>query len=317
MLLELLLHEFAHCETPNVFNPAPYEQKETTRYWFTEAEATFHSKFMFPLSTNQGSAWMVRNESNTRTINYGKTTAVGYMAPLYTYENLVYLAGYDVVKEVGHHDGVSLVRHTIAAKYGVAQERALWEAICYLNDNWDDNWNTDALYESAIRLQNMLLTFIKQDVQALDSSNAKEIQKYMDVYRGYKLKILPSVEDDAYNLYTNEVFEVDALDELLVDKIEEAHLYSFSNNKKLNRMAIKSILYADNHFHGEPFGNYLPTNINGTEYSYEEYRAGGELRGRLKAVYPYDTESDFLIDMFFEFNETELLSIDNSLYDEY
>ena len=80
-------------------------------------------------------------------------------------------------------------------------------------------------------------------------------------------------------------------------------------------MAIKSILYADNHFHGEPFGNYLPTNINGTEYSYEEYRAGGEPRRRIKAVYPYEARSDFDIDMYFEFNETELLSIDNSLYD--
>lgn len=313
--LELLLHEIAHCETPNVFNPAPYEQKESTQYWFTEGEATFHSKFMFPLTADQGGGWMIRNESNTRTITYGKANGVGYMFYLYAYENLVYLAGYDTVKEVGHHDGVSLVRHTIAEKYGKEEEQAFWELLCYICENWDEGWNTDALYESAIRLQNMLLTFIKQDIQALDSSNAKEIQKYMDVYRGYKLKIMPSVEDDAYNLYTNEVFEVDALDELLVDKIEEAHLYSFSNNKKLNRMAIKSILYADNHFHGEPFGNYLPTNINGTEYSYEEYRAGGEPRGRIKAVYPYEAGSDFDIDMYFEFNETELLSIDNSLYD--
>ena len=95
--LELLLHEFAHCETPNVFNPAPYEQKESTQYWFTEGEATFHSKFMFPLTADQGGGWMIRNESNTRTITYGKANGVGYMFYLYAYENLVYLAGYDKV----------------------------------------------------------------------------------------------------------------------------------------------------------------------------------------------------------------------------
>lgn len=313
--LELLLHEFAHCETPNVFNPLPYEQSEELRQWFTEGEATFHSKFMFPLTSNQDSAWMIRNESNTRTINYGKTTGVGYMFNLYSYENLVYLAGYDTVKQVGHHDGVSLVRHTITQKYGKEEEQAFWELLCYINDSWDEAWNTDALYESAVQLQNMLLDFIKQDIRALDPNNPEEIQKYMDVYRGYKLKIMPSVGDDEYNLYTNEVFEVDETDELLIDKIEEAHLYSFSKNRKLNRMAIKSILYADNETHGEPFGDYLPTNICGTQYSYEEYRAKGESRGRLKAVYPYEADSDFSIDMYFEFNETELLSIDNSLYD--
>ena len=156
---------------------------------------------------------------------------------------------------------------------------------------------------------------VKQEIQALDPHNPKAIKKYMDVYRNYKLKIMPSVQDEAYKLHTNEVFEIDAADELLIDKIEEAHLFSFSNNKGLNRMAIKSILYADNNSHGVPFGDYLPTTIHGTEYSYEEYRVGGEPRGRIKAVYPYDTESDSLIEMYFEFNETELLSIDNSLYD--
>ena len=313
--LELLLHEFAHCETPNVFNPAPYEQKESTQNWFTEGEATFHSKFMFPLTANQDASWMIQNESGTRTINYGKTNGVGYMFNLYSYENLVYLAGYDTVQQVGHHDGVSLVRHTIAEKYGKQEEQSLWELLCYINDNWEKSWNTDMLYESAIRLQNMLLEFVKQDIQALDPHNPKAIKKYMDVYRNYKLKIMPSVQDEAYKLHTNEVFEIDAADELLIDKIEEAHLFSFSNNKGLNRMAIKSILYADNNSHGVPFGDYLPTTIHGTEYSYEEYRVGGEPRGRIKAVYPYDTESDSLIEMYFEFNETELLSIDNSLYD--
>lgn len=125
---------------------------------------------------------------------------------------------------------------------------------------------------------------------------------------------MPSVQDEEYNFYTNEDFEVDAADELLIDKIEEARLYNYSKNRKLNRLAIKSILYADNNYHGEPFGNYLPTTISTTEYSYEEYHVGGESRGRIKAVYPYEAGSDFDIDMYFEFNETELLSIDNSLY---
>ena len=97
--------------------------------------------------------------------------------------------------------------------------------------------------------------------------------------------------------------------------IVESHLFSFSNNPKLNRMAVKCILNADNSFHGEPFGNYLPPNIKNTEYSYTEFRTGNETRGRVQAVYlePHEDVTD--VYMFFEFNETMLLNITNSLYD--
>ena len=309
--LELLLHEIAHCETPHVFNPAPYEQKESTQYWFTEGEATFHSKFMFPLSPLQSAAWMISNTSGTRTLSYGKTTGAGYMFAQYAYENLVFFAGYDVVKQVGHHDGVSLVRHAIAEKYGKAQEQAVWETICTLSDSLEKAWNTDASYRLAVKLQKMLLDFWKQDIRALHPGEPAQIRQFMDLYRYYKLKIMPAVEDDHYNLLTSETFDLDSVDDLLIDKIVEADLFHFSKNPNRNRMAIKSILYADNQLHGEPFGDYLPATISKTQYTYGEYRAGNEIRGRLQAKYRESWKSGDAIVMVFEFNESQLLRISN------
>ncbi|MBR3552522.1 MAG: hypothetical protein IKN72_03930 [Clostridia bacterium] len=269
--LELFLHECAHCSNPQLINQRYYCNNATINDWFVEGEATYHSKFINPLMTEYSACWSIVSEDGTKQIEYKKETGIGYLVNLYAYENLAFLAGYDAMHAVGRYADLYYVLDTIAENYGAELEKQIWNTLCKWYNSYKANYQSDKSFQLAVDLQNLLLECIKQDILALDANNPEQVKKYMEVYRGYKLKIMPQILDEDQKLYTNQYFHVDELDELLIDKIEQSGAMQFSEDSKMNRLALKAVLYADNQWHVRDdniISAYLPPNIKDTEYTF-------------------------------------------------
>lgn len=307
--IKRIIHECAHCEMPQVFNPEFFDDDENTRYWWTEAEATFCSEFVNPLTTRKTAMWSIANTNGDKIIEYGKSDGIGYLVDLYAFENSAYLAGYNVAKGVGHDKKISAVREAIAKKYGEQTSQGIWDALAKWYSSYSENWKSDKTYNLAVDLQNKILECIKQDIQNLDINNKEQIKKFMDVYRNYKLKIMPQVFDEGHNLCTNQVFNIDDLDELLINKIVESGAMKFSSNNRINRMALKCMLFANNEMYtGEGIRmTYLPSNITDTEYNFMEYDIDGHHEGYM--IMKYKGQEDEFGRICFIFDENNIINI--------
>ncbi|MBQ5970276.1 MAG: hypothetical protein IJL52_09220 [Clostridia bacterium] len=283
--LETFLHECAHCANPGVFNQSYYLDNFGIRYWFTEGEATFHSKFILPLPVYHSTTWCIETEDGSRWIEYCKDSGVGYLTYLYMYENLLYLAGYDAMHAVGRTADLSVVKDEIAKRYGADTQQALWDKLMEWYNSYSQNWRSDQSYQLAIELQALFSDCVKQDIHQLDTSDKAQVLKFMDVYRNYKLNILPVARDAQDTPCTDAVFGVGALDDLMIEKIVQADAMRFCDDDAMNRMALRCVLHVDRECLDGPDFHYLPQNIRDTQYGLTISEVDGQPEGRLHLTY--------------------------------
>ena len=270
--IEGTFHEIIHCKQKKiVFNEEYFEDNPDLRLLILEGSTTFNQKFVNPLDAKVTGTWSISNETGTSTINYNKDNCTGYLVELNAFENLVYLAGYDTMDKVEKGEiSLSDLKNTIAQNYGHEKANKIWNTMHKWYSAYNENWQSDEAYNAAVDLQELYFDCIKQDINNLKPNQVKE---YMDIWRGYKLKVLPQVEDSNGKNITNDFFDsIDELDELLVDKIVESNTMYFTPDEKMNRATIKAVLFASNTEYYDSDGIYkdiyLPPTIKNTSYKY-------------------------------------------------
>jgi hypothetical protein len=270
--IESTFHEIIHCKQKKIlFNEEYFEDNPELRLLILEGSTTFNQKFVNPLDVKVSGSWGISNESETTTIKYNKDNCIGYLVELNAFENLVYLAGYDTIDKVEKGE-ISLpeLKDKIAQNYGRTKANKIWSTIREWYNSYNEAWKSDKTFKVAIELQELYFDCIKQDVNNLKPNQVKE---YMDIWRGYKLKNTPQIEDSDDRNITNEFFDsIDEIDELLVDKIVESNTMYFTPDEEMNRATIKAVLFASNKgyydFDGIYEDIYLPPTIKNTNYKY-------------------------------------------------
>jgi len=307
--IERFFHEVTHCNQKNiVFNYEFFADDENKMELFTEGGATFHMKFVNELTPEQQGTWSISDGKGNNTIDYNKDNCSGYLVHLNAYENLVYFAGYDAVYAVEQGQDYSTIEKSIANKYGEEKAKNIVTTMEKWFSEYTDNWQSDKTYNLSIKLQNLYLDCIKEDIKNLDTGNKEQIKDYMEIYRNYKMKNLPQIIDSEGKNHTNEIFKIDTIDNMLIDKIVESDaMGKFSSNQKLNRMAIKSLLFASNEAYYEKDGIYdtiyLPYSLEDTEYEYSENNK--KTKGKLTLKYKNRGElndSEVALDIVFDEN---------------
>lgn len=307
--IESFFHEVIHCNQHNiVFNEAFFNNDENKKNIFVEGSATFHMKFVNKMTTEQQGNWSIANEDGTNTIDYKKDSYIGYLVNLNAYENLVYLVGYDTIYEVEQGQEYSKIEESITSKYGKEKGNELIRTMLEWYNEFTNNWQSDKVYNLSMKLQNLYLDCIKEDIKNLDINNKEQIKEYMEIYRNYKLKNLPQVINSKGENCTYEAFSIDSIDNMLIDKIIESNAIDrFSSNEKLNRMAIKSLLFTSDDAYYDKNGMdntiYLPHSLESTEYSYSENNKKD--KGKLTLKYQNrgeQNQSQVLLDIVFDEN---------------
>lgn len=286
-LIQLFLHEDEHASNEYNFDEVVFDNDDDIRDLIMEGKSTFHQIFGTPLATKQEASWCISNSKGDISIEYGLNTGVGNAIQLYAYQNLVNLLGYEIMEKVGDTEGVSLVKEELAKKYGEETSQKLWKDLGRWYKSYLENWQSDKTCKLAIELQNDFLKCIMQDISSLSINNKQQVRDFVERYRYYKLKAMPQVFDSNLRLCTNELFDIDLLDDMLIDKIEKSGaLDKFSSNQKLNKMALKCMLYASNkpYIEGTRIA-YLPSNIQDTDYYFMEYDIDGKKEGYMVVVY--------------------------------
>lgn len=284
----IALHEIAHAEQNIEESPA----KEKGNYYYNgvdfskalcEGEATFNMKFTTTPSSEKTTADIIDN-SEGNIVEYGKSIREGYGKYLYIYENLNLFAGYKNLDSVKEKNIPSQIENDIAQKYGNELASEVMENLAKLI-KLENSYNKDKQYQQAIETQKVFLKCIEKDIEALSSKN--DVKKYINIYRGYKLNNLAQITDSEGNNITNEIFNIDELDNKMISKILEYNaIPEFTQNEKLNYMALKAILMASNEAYYDKEGIYqelyIPNTIDNTNYKYVEKDGVGNIIFKLE-----------------------------------
>ncbi len=272
--IEGLYHEITHCKQ-KIRDEEYFEDCKDLWEIIIEGGATFHEKFVNPINPEIYTTWTIANGSGTNTIHYKKDNAVGYFFHLSLYENLIYLAGYDLMQRVDEKEiPIAEIKNAITKKYGQEIASEIWNNMQHLSNLYGDSKDIESeeAFECALALQKQCLQCIKQDIANLDTRDTSAITQYMDIYRNYKLKVLPQIRLDYETEITSGILNVDELDHALIDKIVSSNALRFTTNEQLNRMAIKCVLFASSNpyprLDNEDELIYLPSDIKNTAYEY-------------------------------------------------
>lgn len=309
--LELLFHELAHCQNKNIlFTLDNFLEDEELSEIYKEGGATMHMDLINPLSANHQATAVITNSEGNKTVEYGKDNGLGYMLDLYIYRNLVYLAGYKTVESVGQGKDITVIKDKIEERYGYDLSENIWVGLCNLYSNYNYRNDSNESFKDAINLQNNILECVKQDIQKLDVNNKEQIKAFMDIYRNFKINLMPQVLKNDYEDISSNYFDTDSLDELLIKKVEKAGIYKLTSNKDRNHMIIKTMLLANCNNYGENDFIYLPPAIAGTKYEFYEDN-GGHL------IMTYTDEKGEEIQLGADFNDKEITKISKSYGIEY
>lgn len=302
--LEHLFHELKHCKDRKFFKKLGYNVDEYgIELAIFEGGATFHMKFINPLSANNTTYKFLETKNGRKSINYGKDTGSGYMFDLYVYENLVYLAGYDTVESVGLGQSTNVIKKAISKKNGKDKAKAIWNGLLHLRNCFlNDEYQSDEVFEFAVNLQKVINECIRKDIKELNVNRKTDVKRFMEVYRNYKLKIMPRVLFDSFQNHTRKCFDIGTLDDLMVGKIMKSKAVDrISQNRELNKMALKAMLFADNDFIKGDSIVYYPSSIYGTTYKYREEAKIGYLYMQY-----IDPKGENVV-IFIKFNKEKLL----------
>ena len=271
--LETFFHECVHCSNSGVFDEELYDDNEYLRYAVTEGEASFHVRFLFPPSTWARGAGIVTNPVKNISLNYERETSISYFVEAYLYESLNLIAGYDALHSLGRYSDMDTLRSVISKRYGKELENEIWnkteQFLTFFNK--EKGWESEETFETAVELQNLFLQCVKKDIRDLDVKKPDQIKKYMEVYRNYKLQVMPQITDDKDTPLTGSFLDTDETDELLIEKIVQSDAMHLSDDKELNKMALKAVLYTENKvIPDDYYFSYIPHNIFETTYEFVE-----------------------------------------------
>ena len=169
---------------------------------------------------------------------------LGYLLHLYLYETLVYLAGYRTVEDVSMGSPVMEIKNAIAKKYGSKTAERIWNDILTMHHYYEDDVEGVDLYAFAIQLQKEVLKCVKKDIKRLNVNKPGRVKAYMEIYRFYKLKVMPKIYEDTYTDVTTSVFDTEPLDDLLIDKIvASGAMPQLMEDPALQRSALRALLY--------------------------------------------------------------------------
>lgn len=279
----IALHEIAHAEQNIEESPAA----EKKNYYYNgvdlstalcEGEATFNMKFTESPSSEKVDYDIIDN-NNGDTVEYGKSTRRGYAKYMNLYENLNLFAGYKNLDSVKGQNIPAQIESAISKRYGNELASEVMSNLAELI-KLENSHNSNAQYEQAIKTQQTFLKCIEKDIDSLNSK--KDVEEYINIYRGYKLNNLAQVIDTDGNNITNETFDIESLDNKIISKILEYNaIPNFTQNKELNRMALKAILMASNEPYYDKDGVYkelyIPDNLDNTKYTYFEENGVGNI----------------------------------------
>ena len=277
--LEKLDHEIKHCKDKKVLSkPKHYKNNFDLRDLLIEGGATFHQKFVGPLSAVQGGAWTIGDGSGTKQIAYEKNNCYGYLLHLYLYETLVYLAGYRTVEDVSMGQPVMSIKKEIAQKYGAKAANRIWNGMLDLHRYFEEDDEDVDLFRFAVRLHKQILKCMQKDIERLNEKKPAQVRRYTEVYRYYKLKVMPKVYQHQYTDITDTVFDTAALDKLLIDKIIASRaLPQLLPEQALNRSALQSVLYTTTMpLPGDTY-YYVPPTLSNTTVAASATQKGGKL----------------------------------------
>ena len=214
--LQLFYHEVSHIHGRNIaFDFDSFSEFAEGKYEsdfmevFVEGGATFHQKFTARYTEACGGIWGVANEDYSREIEYRKSDCAGYLIFLNDYEKLMYLAGYETMLamergELTFEEFVAIIneRYEVIGPYLVM---TMMERAHLYDDDVDGSWKNDELYDLSVRLENLFLMCMRQD---LLSSTGEEFEKNEALFRGYVERNLPVVTTADGEVITDEVFDV-------------------------------------------------------------------------------------------------------------
>ncbi len=213
--IEKFFHEIAHIYQKNIiFNNVYFNSNTSFKKIIVEGGATFHGKFTTPVKEELTSARIIKNADGSLRIEYQKNNGIGYLLELNAYEKLIYLAGYDTMEKVQKGTiPFSAIKEAIIQEYGQEQADRFLGTMEEWHSEYQNIYQSDKEYELGIKLENLFLEFMKQDISKLTKKQAKE---YKPIYELYKSKVLSKVVETATQKdITNEVFNIAEIDKML------------------------------------------------------------------------------------------------------
>jgi len=190
-----LFHEIIHCKQKKIlFNSDYFDENSNISQLFTEGGATFHQKFTNPYSTDIFGMWSISNEDGTKTIDYNKDDAIGYLVHLNGYEKLVYLLGYRFIDKVEKGE----IPYSEIGKEFSKQYKQKGIDFYATFTNWFEEyqvngWQGDEIYKLSVDVEKKFLDIAK-------TKNQKRFNQYIE-------KNLPTFKDEDGKDITKEVLE--------------------------------------------------------------------------------------------------------------
>lgn len=220
--IENFLHEIVHCREKKItFNSDYFDGYRDIEQLILEGGATFHMKFAKPANLEATGSWLIADKKDEYNISYNKQNCLGYLVEMNAYEKLVYLAGYETVEKIEKGEQpISILQEVISKKYGKEKTTKFLKTMEEWYVEYDNSWKGDTVYNLAIELENQFLDFIKYDINSLKTE--EEAKRYEEIYKFYKTKNLPQVEDTkTMENITPQLFSTKELDKLLKTKLQE------------------------------------------------------------------------------------------------
>lgn len=283
--LETLYHEVTHCRQQMVFDDSYFKGNEMLRDIIVEGGATFHMKFICKNTSDMGGSGYIDKGDNSETkLNYFNNNGNGYPFEKNIYEHLIYLAGFDCINKMELKKiSLSDVKKQIAQNYGNEAADSIWKELKYFLKIHAETVHSKKVFDEAVKLQKIFLNVVKTDIENLDTRNPVMVKRFINIYRSYKLRMLVKWEEwigDRLVVISDEKFNIDYYDNLMMQKIIDSGVVNFSSDSSLNRMAVKALIFATNNYYtiaGVDGFYFLPEDLENAKYTYKEYKNSGEL----------------------------------------
>ena len=304
--LATLAHEIRHVRDYNarLYTTFPTGTLEKI---FIEGASNFHERHVLPMATYQGE-WQTVTNSRGVKMMFDRETGGAYPYYQSFFDCLVFLAGYAAVDAVGEGKRPETVRNAIAKRYGEETAETVWRILQKLPSDPQKAKDPDKLFFMALKLFRLLNACVTRDIRALDKEKPEEIRAYMDIFRNFKNKVLPYMQDDTGKVVTDSYFNTRKAEQILINKIlASGALPQLYEKKALNRQAIREMLYCDEYEYRILFSHeYLPPTIAQTNYTfsvYEEPFAEG-YEGLLTMSYQNEQGTEVLVYCYFDGEKT-------------
>lgn len=262
---ERLAHELEHINQRKiVFNNDYFKGNEYLKKIIIEGGATSKMKYSKPLKTEKLSSDVIT--ANGYSLEYKNNNGEGYSKEMNLYNNLEFLAGYDVMQEINEGKPIENIKKAISNNYGQSIAQSIFNQL----ENLYNATNNNSKMNFSVELEKLFLECISKDIGSIKNEN--DAKKYANVYRAYKINNLPKIYKNDKEC-TNDYFGIKKMDQLLAKKLVEEKAFNFSSDNNTNIKIIESLLYTTNEefaqINPDYEGIYLPPNLCTVKYKVE------------------------------------------------